>query len=85
MSQKKKVVPLPDTLRKELRRTISVYIYSEVVCKRDSMKENDQAKLMETLFFGKGGPDTISYVDMFLNGGGVFEFMFDQHKNVGKL
>ena len=49
------------------------------------MKEIDQIKLMETLFFGSGGPDAISYIDMFLNGGGVFEFMFEQHKNAGKL
>jgi len=49
------------------------------------MKEIDQTKLMETLFFGSDGPDAISYIDMFLNGGGVFEFMFEQHKNVEKL
>ena len=85
MSQKKKAAPLPDSLRKELRRTIAIYIYSDVVCKKESMKENDQIKLMETLFFGSGGPDAISYIDMFLNGGGVFEYMFEQHKNVGKL
>jgi len=80
MSQKKKAAPLPDSLRKELRRTIAIYIYSDVVCKKDSMKEIDQIKLMETLIFGSGGPDAISYIDMFLNGGGVFEFMFEQHK-----
>ena len=85
MSQKKKAAPLPDSLRKELRRTIAIYIYSDVVCKEESMKEIDQIKLMETLFFGSGGPDAISYIDMFLNGGGVFEFMFEQHKNVEKL
>ena len=49
------------------------------------MKETDQTKLMETLFFGMGGPDVISYVDTFLNAGGVFDFMFEQHKNEGKL
>ena len=58
----------------------SDYIYSDVVCKKESMKEIDQIKLMETLFFGSGGPDAISYIDMFLSGGGVFEFMFEQHK-----
>ncbi len=39
MSQKKKAAPLPDTLRKELRRTIAIYIYSDVVCKKYSVKE----------------------------------------------
>ncbi len=41
------------------------------------MKEFNQTKLMETLFFGNEGPDAISYIDMFLNVGGVFEFMFE--------
>ena len=49
------------------------------------MKEADQTKLMETLFFGNGGPDTISYIDMFLKGGGVFEYMFENHRNEGKM
>ena len=85
MSQKKKAAPLPDTLRKELRRAIAIYIYCDVVCKKEGMKEADQTKLMETLFFGMGGPDVISYMDIFLKAGGVFEFMFEQHKNEGKL
>ena len=84
MSQKKKAAPLPDTLRKELRSIIAIYIYCDVVCKKESMKEADQTKLMETLFFGNGGPDAISYIDMFLKAGGVFEFMFEQHKNEGR-
>ena len=37
MSQKKKAAPLPDILRKELSRTIAIYIYSNVVCKKDSV------------------------------------------------
>ena len=49
------------------------------------MKEADQTKLMETLFFGNGGPDAINYVDMFLKGGSVFEHMFESHRNEGKL
>mmetsp|Transcript_21880 Transcript_21880/g.28196 ORF Transcript_21880/g.28196 Transcript_21880/m.28196 type:complete len:170 (-) Transcript_21880:118-627(-) len=53
------------TPKKELRRTIAINIYCDIICKKDSMKEADQTKLMETLFFGNGGPDAISYIDMF--------------------
>jgi len=55
ISQKKKAVTPPGTFWKELRRAIAIYIYSNVLCNRDSMKEIDQTKLIETLFFGNGG------------------------------
>jgi len=74
---------LSDTLRKELQRTIAIHIYSEVVCKKDSLKEMDRT--METLFFGNVEPQAISYIDLYLNGGDVFKFMFEQLKNPGKL
>ena len=57
-----------------MRRTVAIYIYSDVVCKKDSMKEMDQAKLIKTLFFGNRGSDAISYIEVLFNEGGVLKF-----------
>jgi hypothetical protein len=73
-----KVDKLPDRLRKELRRTIAMVLY-EKVHEQDNMRMKDQESLMEKLFYGHG--DSISYLEMFLKGQGVFEHMFEANSD----
>ena len=51
---------LSDSLRKELRRTIAIVIYS-LVCSQESMTNKDQEDLMYKYFYGTRGDDSVSY------------------------
>ena len=77
-ARKAKTEKLPDRLRKELRRTIAMVLY-EKVHEQESMRMRDQENLMEKLYYGHG--DSISYLDMFLKGQGVFEGMVEGNSN----
>lgn len=78
VAKKGKGDKLPDRLRKELRRTIAMVLY-EKVHEQDNMRMKDQESLMEKLFYGHG--NSISYLEMFLKGQGVFESMFDANSD----
>jgi hypothetical protein len=75
---------LSDSIRKELRRTIAIVIYS-LVCSRESMTIKDQEDLMYKYFYGTKGDDSVSYLHMFVTGQDIFGKMFegnpDNHLN----
>ena len=67
---------LSDRLRKELRRTIAMAVLQKVY-ELDDMKTKDQEETMFKLFHGHG--ETISFLELFMNGQGPFESMFEGH------
>jgi hypothetical protein len=73
--------PLPDSLRKEIRRLIAVVIYCNIVCERaGDCSQKEQEDMMFKYYVGGKGEDSVSYVDMFLKGQGDFDFLFETYK-----
>jgi hypothetical protein len=73
---------LSDSIRKELRRTIAIVIYS-LVCSRESMTIKDQEDLMFKYFYGTKGDDSVSYLHMFVTGQDIFGEMFEGNPDNG--
>ena len=68
---------IPDSLRKEIRRTAAIAIWESHVASKESMAKKDQELIMHKFFYGDGRDDTISYLRMICTAERDFADMFE--------
>eukprot|EP00521_Asterionellopsis_glacialis_P008725 CAMPEP_0195285788 /NCGR_PEP_ID=MMETSP0707-20130614/3498_1 /TAXON_ID=33640 /ORGANISM="Asterionellopsis glacialis, Strain CCMP134" /LENGTH=402 /DNA_ID=CAMNT_0040345337 /DNA_START=29 /DNA_END=1237 /DNA_ORIENTATION=- len=78
VTKKQKLSP-PAKVRDEIRRTISVVCLASLY-EKGCLKRDQQLKWMFELFHGKKETKTVSYIEQFLQGEGLFKGCYDSEK-----